>query len=278
MNSSKRTVLVIDDVLPEFEAIKSGLELVYKVVPKENFSQEVFNDTNCLFKQIDNIIEQNKDSLVGIILDANLKDHQGNEDDMSGVTEILPAIRNKGDVFSIIPIIILTKYPSLKRETFNNLGNYFIEKQSDLGKQVKQEVRWVLSSLSSIYEISTNRLNANPYHYLERGIEELKEKLDMLVDEHVSISDILDGIYSKIVDLSERQEIMIYSILCLLPLEKSQKILDKAIEKISSEEIKLQLNQLKEKRRWHNIVKCLLVELGFEVFIKIIWSVWGNRI
>jgi len=148
-------ILVIEDDLGQFNEIKRGLEPVYQVIPKSNFQVELFDNLSNLNKEISKLLDEYKEKLVGIILDANLKDHHGIKiNDMSGIEDILPAIRNKNDLFSIIPIIILTKYPELKKEALNNLGNYFVEKKTDLEKQVKTEIRWILSSLATIYKIT----------------------------------------------------------------------------------------------------------------------------
>jgi len=148
-------ILVIEDDLGQFNEIKRGLEPVYQVIPKTNFQVELFDNLSNLNKEISKLLDKYKRELVGIILDANLKDHCGiGINNMSGIEDILPAIRNKNDLFSIIPIIILTKYPELKKEALNNLGNYFVEKKTDLEKQVKTEIRWILSSLATIYKIT----------------------------------------------------------------------------------------------------------------------------
>jgi len=259
-----KKVLVIENTLPEFNAIKEGLEPVYQVIPKENFEIGLFNNDNskALFEQIDSLLNEHKENLAGIILDANLKDHRGAIEDMTGIEDILPAIRGKGGLFSIIPIIIFTKFDESKGEAFNNLANYYVKKQKDLKVQTKTEIRWILSSLGSIYEISRKKLK-QAYTVGIRDISrDINEKLNLLpeltrnIDEIKDIfSELLLRIYDEINNMDKKMEIIAYYILSLLPEKKRFEVIDETIKELESTGtsfIKEKLQQLKSQNKWED--------------------------
>ncbi len=257
-------ILVIEDDLGQFNEIKRGLEPVYQVIPKSNFQVELFDDLSNLNKEISKLLDEYKEKLVGIILDANLKDHHGIKiNDMSGIEDILPAIRNKNDLFSIIPIIILTKYPELKKEALNNLGNYFVEKKTNLEKQVKTEIRWILSSLATIYKITKKRLECINVFIDQEMFESFKNDVEILLQwtDNINeiVSEFLPKIYERVEGVDKKMEIAVYSILSLMP-EKKTEIVNKTLEEIQTTtiaDIKTRLKKLEDQNKWESFKKKL---------------------
>ena len=257
-------ILVIEDDLGQFNEIKRGLEPVYQVIPEKNFQVELFDNLSNLNKEISKLLDEYKEKLVGIILDANLKDHHGIKiNDMSGIEDILPAIRNKNDLFSIIPIIILTKYPELKKEALNNLGNYFVEKKTDLEKQVKTEIRWILSSLATIYKITKKRLECINVFIVQEMFESFKNNVEILLQwtDNINeiVSEFLPKIYERVEGVDKKMEIAVYSILSLMP-EKKTEIVNKTLEEIQTTtiaDIKTRLKKLEDQNKWESFKKKL---------------------
>jgi len=257
-------ILVIEDDLGQFNEIKRGLEPVYQVIPKTNFQVELFDNLSNLNKEISKLLDKYKRELVGIILDANLKDHCGiGINNMSGIEDILPAIRNKNDLFSIIPIIILTKYPELKKEALNNLGNYFVEKKTDLEKQVKTEIRWILSSLATIYKITKKRLECINVFIVQEMFESFKNNVEILLQwtDNINeiVSEFLPKIYERVEGVDKKMEIAVYSILSLMP-EKKTEIVNKTLEEIQTTtiaDIKTRLKKLEDQNKWESFKKKL---------------------
>ena len=211
----KKTIFVIDDVLAHFKAIKAGLGLAYNVLPEENFAPKLYEDPKLLYYELNRLFDENEDEASAIILDVNLKDHKKVKDDRSGLNEILPAIRNKGKYYSIIPIIILTQHGSMEKNALNNLGNYFIEKDlTNLEVQVGGKIRWVLSSLIGIFQDTKDIINNIKSEFEVNSIEELNRKIDVILSLTNDAKELFDLFLPKIMDEmheeKRRAEIILY--------------------------------------------------------------------
>ena len=238
----KRSLLLIEDDNLAFEKIKSALQDSYEIIPEKNFKRELFKDTDKLKEKIKEILNEQWESknIVGVILDANLKDSLGVTDDKSGVKVILPFIRNELDYpLSVIPVVVLTKYSELQTNAFENLANIFVEKPKILGLEstLKAEVTLILNSLTQLFE----------YHLIFAGKRYSKDLSEQILFRLNEIMKTLREFYKNSL---AKQSIILFILLESLEPAKRKDLIDNAIDKLNKKGINDQelinlLNQIK---------------------------------